>query len=161
MSRSSMREQLLGKGQRRLPPNIISAQRKQLTPILRTQIHRKMNRSSGWGWRYTMWKHDVLYARSDAVMTALKADLESTSQTIFQRLYSQISEDPWTVHWASFERKATCRFDCAPPDLGKIPAGTFLQTHPDEKTKLVSRMYANPPGGYRGIVRPLEPGEVI
>eukprot|EP00959_Pyramimonas_sp_CCMP1952_P035912 752025-Pyramimonas_sp.AAC.1 len=60
-----------------------------------------------------------------------------------------------------FERKATCRFDGALPDLDRIPAGAFFQTYPDEKTKLVSRMYANPLGGYRGIVRPLEPGEVF
>eukprot|EP00959_Pyramimonas_sp_CCMP1952_P257492 5379756-Pyramimonas_sp.AAC.1 len=60
-----------------------------------------------------------------------------------------------------FERKATCRFDCALPDLDKILVGTFFQTYPDEKTKLVSKVHANPPGGYRGIVRPLEPGEVI
>eukprot|EP00959_Pyramimonas_sp_CCMP1952_P197555 4131542-Pyramimonas_sp.AAC.1 len=60
-----------------------------------------------------------------------------------------------------FERKATCRFDCAPPDLGKIPIGTFFQTYPDEKTKLVSRAYMNPPGGYCCTVRTFEPGEVI
>eukprot|EP00959_Pyramimonas_sp_CCMP1952_P396501 8307416-Pyramimonas_sp.AAC.1 len=60
-----------------------------------------------------------------------------------------------------FERKATCRFDFAPPDVDKIPVRTLLQTYPDEKTKLISRVYANPPRGYRGIVRPLEPGEVF
>eukprot|EP00959_Pyramimonas_sp_CCMP1952_P166828 3486633-Pyramimonas_sp.AAC.1 len=59
--------------------------------------------------------------RSDEVVTALKADLDATSQTIFQRLFSQFLQDLWAVHWAMFERKATCRFDCAPPDLGKIP----------------------------------------
>eukprot|EP00959_Pyramimonas_sp_CCMP1952_P222086 4643021-Pyramimonas_sp.AAC.1 len=52
--------------------------------------------------------------RSDEVVTALKAGLDATSQTIFQRLYSQFSQDPWPVHWAMFERKTTCRFDCAP-----------------------------------------------
>eukprot|EP00959_Pyramimonas_sp_CCMP1952_P398161 8342176-Pyramimonas_sp.AAC.1 len=52
--------------------------------------------SKGWGWRQAMWKNDILYARSVAVVTALQADLESTSQTIFQRLYSQVSQDPWT-----------------------------------------------------------------
>eukprot|EP00959_Pyramimonas_sp_CCMP1952_P193820 4053085-Pyramimonas_sp.AAC.1 len=46
-----------------------------------------------------------------------------------------------------FERKETCRFDCAPLDVDKIPMGTFLQTYPDEKTKL--------------IIRALEPGEVF
>eukprot|EP00959_Pyramimonas_sp_CCMP1952_P054760 1144222-Pyramimonas_sp.AAC.1 len=63
-----------------------------------------------------------------------------------------------------FERKATCRFDCAPPDLDMILLGAFcafFQAYPDEKTKLVSKVSAKPPGGYRGIVRPLEPGEVI
>eukprot|EP00959_Pyramimonas_sp_CCMP1952_P248381 5191853-Pyramimonas_sp.AAC.1 len=60
-----------------------------------------------------------------------------------------------------FERKATCRFDCAPPDLGKIPIGAFFQTYPDEKTKLVSKVYTNLPGGSRRAVRTLEKGEVI
>eukprot|EP00959_Pyramimonas_sp_CCMP1952_P313043 6552527-Pyramimonas_sp.AAC.1 len=95
-----------------------------------------------------MWRHDMFYIRSDEVVTALKADLDATSQTIFQRLYSQFSQDPWTVHWAMFERKATRRFDC-PPGLDKIPVGTFFQTYPDEKAKLVSKAHMNPPGGYR------------
>eukprot|EP00959_Pyramimonas_sp_CCMP1952_P103434 2163163-Pyramimonas_sp.AAC.1 len=42
--------------------------------------------TKGWGWRYTVWKHDILYLRSDEVVIALKADLDATSQTIFQRL---------------------------------------------------------------------------
>eukprot|EP00959_Pyramimonas_sp_CCMP1952_P413210 8658697-Pyramimonas_sp.AAC.1 len=56
----------------------------------------KVAPSKGWGWRCTMWKNDILYARNDAVVSALRADLETASQTIFQRLYSQISQDPWT-----------------------------------------------------------------
>eukprot|EP00959_Pyramimonas_sp_CCMP1952_P075820 1584937-Pyramimonas_sp.AAC.1 len=40
--------------------------------------------SKGRGWRCTMWKNDMLYAGSDAVVTALRADLGTTSQTIFQ-----------------------------------------------------------------------------
>eukprot|EP00959_Pyramimonas_sp_CCMP1952_P134796 2820776-Pyramimonas_sp.AAC.1 len=60
-----------------------------------------------------------------------------------------------------FERKATCRFDCAPPDLDKIPVGAFFQAYPDEKTKLVSKAHVNPPGGCRCTVRTLEQGEVI
>eukprot|EP00959_Pyramimonas_sp_CCMP1952_P237103 4955530-Pyramimonas_sp.AAC.1 len=91
--------------------------------------------------------------RSDKVVTALKADLDATPQTIFQRLYSQVSQDPWTVHWATFERKTTCRFDCAPPDTDQIPVGTFFQTYPDEKTRLVSKLYANPPGEARRAAR--------
>eukprot|EP00959_Pyramimonas_sp_CCMP1952_P113970 2383226-Pyramimonas_sp.AAC.1 len=59
-----------------------------------------------------------------------------------------------------FERKETCRFDCALPDVDKIPVGTFLQTYPDEKTELISRVYAEPPDeSFRGIVRALEPGK--
>eukprot|EP00959_Pyramimonas_sp_CCMP1952_P114045 2384926-Pyramimonas_sp.AAC.1 len=72
--------------------------------------------------------------RNDQVVTALKADLDDTSQTIFHRLYSHVSQDPWTVHWTTFDRKATCRFDCAPPNLDHIPAGTFFQSYPDEMT---------------------------
>eukprot|EP00959_Pyramimonas_sp_CCMP1952_P030080 630752-Pyramimonas_sp.AAC.1 len=97
--------------------------------------------------------------RSDKVATALKADLDATSQTIFQRLYSQVSQDPWTVHWTTLERKATCRFGGAPPDLGQIPVGTFFQTYPDEKARLVSKACANPPGEARHAVRTLEKGE--
>eukprot|EP00959_Pyramimonas_sp_CCMP1952_P315235 6598069-Pyramimonas_sp.AAC.1 len=63
-----------------------------------------------------------MYMRSDKVATALKADLGATSQTIFQRLYSQ--------------------------------------THPGEKTRLVSKLHANPPGDRRAV-RTLEKGEVI
>eukprot|EP00959_Pyramimonas_sp_CCMP1952_P011064 231786-Pyramimonas_sp.AAC.1 len=87
-----------------------------------------------------------MHMQIDKVATALKADLDTTSQTIFRRLYPQVSQDPWTVHWTTFERKATCRFDCAPPDLDQIPVGTFFQTYPDEKTKLVSKARTNPPG---------------
>eukprot|EP00959_Pyramimonas_sp_CCMP1952_P391391 8202383-Pyramimonas_sp.AAC.1 len=49
----------------------------------------------GWGWRYTMRRHDILHMRSDEVVTALKADLDATSQTIFQHVYSQFSQVPW------------------------------------------------------------------
>eukprot|EP00959_Pyramimonas_sp_CCMP1952_P059540 1243722-Pyramimonas_sp.AAC.1 len=115
----------------------------------------------GWSWRYTMWRHDILYMRNDEVVTALTADLGATSHTIFQRLYSQVSQDPWTVHWAIFERKATCRFDCAPPDLDLIPVGTFFQTYSDDETRLVSKLYTFPPGEARRAVRTLEKGEII
>eukprot|EP00959_Pyramimonas_sp_CCMP1952_P316849 6632095-Pyramimonas_sp.AAC.1 len=94
----------------------------------------KSGHKRGWSWRFTMWRHDVLHMRNDQVVTALKADLDATSQTIFQRLYSQVSQDPWIVYWTTFERKATCRFDCATPSLDHIPVGTFFQTYPDEKT---------------------------
>eukprot|EP00959_Pyramimonas_sp_CCMP1952_P269155 5627409-Pyramimonas_sp.AAC.1 len=108
-----------------------------------------------------MWRHDIMYMRGDKVVTALKSDLDAASQTIFQRLYSQVSQDPWTVHWTTFERKATCRFDCAPPGLDQIPVGTFFQTCPDEKTRLVSKSYTNPPGEARHAVRTREKGRVI
>eukprot|EP00959_Pyramimonas_sp_CCMP1952_P416142 8718907-Pyramimonas_sp.AAC.1 len=81
-----------------------------------------------------MWRHDILYRRSDQVVTALTADLDDTSQTIFERLFSQVSQDPWTVHWATFDRMATCRFDCAPPNLDHIPVGAFFQSYPNEMT---------------------------
>eukprot|EP00959_Pyramimonas_sp_CCMP1952_P436668 9143642-Pyramimonas_sp.AAC.1 len=68
-----------------------------------------------------MWRHNVLYKRGDQVVTALEADLADTSQTIFERLCSQVSQGPWTVHWTTFDRMATCRFDCAPPKLDQIP----------------------------------------
>eukprot|EP00959_Pyramimonas_sp_CCMP1952_P245121 5123045-Pyramimonas_sp.AAC.1 len=61
-----------------------------------------------------MWRHNILYKRGDQVATALKADLAGTSQTIFERLFSQVSQHPWTVHWTTFDRMATCRFDCPP-----------------------------------------------
>eukprot|EP00959_Pyramimonas_sp_CCMP1952_P032341 678885-Pyramimonas_sp.AAC.1 len=38
----------------------------------------------GWGWRFTMWRHDISYTRDDQVVTALKADLADTSQTMFE-----------------------------------------------------------------------------
>eukprot|EP00959_Pyramimonas_sp_CCMP1952_P248220 5188373-Pyramimonas_sp.AAC.1 len=61
-----------------------------------------------------------------------------------------------------FERKATCRFDCAPPDVDQIPVGTFLQTYPHEKTKLISRVHTETPEeSVRGIIRTVEPGEVF
>eukprot|EP00959_Pyramimonas_sp_CCMP1952_P013810 291998-Pyramimonas_sp.AAC.1 len=75
-----------------------------------------------------MWRHNMLHIGDDQVVTALKADLADTSQTIFERLFSKVSQDPWIVHWTTFDRMATCRFDCAPPKLDQIPVGS-TQTH--------------------------------
>eukprot|EP00959_Pyramimonas_sp_CCMP1952_P362495 7591328-Pyramimonas_sp.AAC.1 len=72
-------------------------------------------RKRGRSWRYTMWRRDILYSRSDQVVTALKEDLAANSQTIFERLFSRVSQDPRVTHWTMFDRKATCRFDCVPP----------------------------------------------
>eukprot|EP00959_Pyramimonas_sp_CCMP1952_P033039 693042-Pyramimonas_sp.AAC.1 len=59
----------------------------------------KFVRKRGWDWRFTMWRHSILYRRNDQVVTALKADLAETSQTIFERLFFQASQDPWAVRW--------------------------------------------------------------
>eukprot|EP00959_Pyramimonas_sp_CCMP1952_P120233 2514138-Pyramimonas_sp.AAC.1 len=96
----------------------------------------KFVRKRGWSWRFTMWRRNILYIRGDQVVTALKADLADTSQTIFERLFSQVSQDPWIVHWTTCDRMATCRFDCTPPKLDQIPVGIFFQSYPDEMTKL-------------------------
>eukprot|EP00959_Pyramimonas_sp_CCMP1952_P171009 3573455-Pyramimonas_sp.AAC.1 len=96
-----------------------------------------------------MWRNNILYTRGGQVVTALQADLADTSQTIFERLFSQVSQDPWIVHWTTFDRMATCRFDCAPPKFDQIPVGTFFQSYPDEMTKLVCRLYTNAPGETR------------
>eukprot|EP00959_Pyramimonas_sp_CCMP1952_P328178 6870895-Pyramimonas_sp.AAC.1 len=49
----------------------------------------KFARKRGWSWRFTRCRHDILDIRGDRVVTALKADLADTSQTIFERLFSQ------------------------------------------------------------------------
>eukprot|EP00959_Pyramimonas_sp_CCMP1952_P370802 7765805-Pyramimonas_sp.AAC.1 len=70
-------------------------------------------RKKGWSWRYTMWRRDILHSRSDQVVAALREDLAANSQTIFERLFSRVSQGPWATHWTTFDGKATCRFDCA------------------------------------------------
>eukprot|EP00959_Pyramimonas_sp_CCMP1952_P267075 5583936-Pyramimonas_sp.AAC.1 len=56
---------------------------------------------------------------------------------------------------------ATCRFDCAPPELDPIPVGTFFQSYPDEMTQLVCRLCTNALGETRRPARTLEKGEVV
>eukprot|EP00959_Pyramimonas_sp_CCMP1952_P078824 1647819-Pyramimonas_sp.AAC.1 len=66
----------------------------------------KSVRKRGRSWRFTMWRHDILHRRNDQVVTAPKADLADTSHTIFERLFSHVSQDPWTAHWTTFDRMA-------------------------------------------------------
>eukprot|EP00959_Pyramimonas_sp_CCMP1952_P261296 5463007-Pyramimonas_sp.AAC.1 len=68
-----------------------------------------------------MWRYHILHMRNDQVVTALKEDLAASSQTIFERLFSRVSQDPWVAHWTTCDRMATCRFDCAPPKIDQIP----------------------------------------
>eukprot|EP00959_Pyramimonas_sp_CCMP1952_P465249 9487977-Pyramimonas_sp.AAC.2 len=55
----------------------------------------KFARKRGWSWRFTMWRNNILHRRGDQVATALEAYLADTSQAIFERLSSQVSQDPW------------------------------------------------------------------
>eukprot|EP00959_Pyramimonas_sp_CCMP1952_P191877 4012086-Pyramimonas_sp.AAC.1 len=108
-----------------------------------------------------MWRRDILHSRNDQVVTALKEDLAANSQTIFERLFSRVLQDPWVTHWTTFDRKATCRFDCAPPKVDQILEGTYFQSYPDEVTKLVCKLYTRAPGEAGHCVRTLEKGEVV
>eukprot|EP00959_Pyramimonas_sp_CCMP1952_P170970 3572829-Pyramimonas_sp.AAC.1 len=113
----------------------------------------------GWNCRRATRRRDMLHSRGDQVVTALKEDLAAISQTIFERLFSRVSQDPRATHWTTFDRRATCRFDCAPPKIEQIPEDTYFQSYPDETTKMVCKLRAKEPGQSGHYVRTLQRGE--
>ena len=102
------------------------------------------------------------YTRSGLAVSALLDDLDNQEETIFDRLFSEHSQDPWLVHWATRPKSSHTRFDCTSPELEWIPEGTAFQSYPDPATNMKCFLYTKRPGEPESKrKRALHRGEIV
>ena len=70
------------------------------------------------------------YNRSDFIASERNEDLKALSESVIQRVYTIMSEDPWVVFWAAGWKDPPNhfrgRFDGPPLDLDRIKGGAIF-----------------------------------